>query len=142
MCIRDRDVAPQIALLALLLGVTIYALWRKPALGFLGAWFFVILAPTSSVVPLAGQTMAEHHLYLSLAAIMVFMVLGLYALLGRCAYVAVLALAVALGSLTMKRNHDYRTGLSVWLNLLQERPDDASAHNNFAEILQLSLIHI
>ena len=43
----------------------------RPRLGFLGAWFFVILAPSSSVVPVAGQTIAEHRMYLPLAAVIV-----------------------------------------------------------------------
>ena len=46
---------------------TVLRYW--PAIGFAGAWFFVILAPTSSVVPLADQPMAEHRMYLSLAAV-------------------------------------------------------------------------
>ena len=56
-------VAPQaIALLFLVAGMVI-ALWRRSALGFAGFWLFAILAPSSSVVPLLTQTMAEHRMY-------------------------------------------------------------------------------
>jgi tetratricopeptide (TPR) repeat protein len=64
-----------------LLGATVWALMRKPVAGFLGAWFFLILAPSSSVVPLVTQTMAEHRMYLPLAAVIALCVLGLYSLL-------------------------------------------------------------
>jgi tetratricopeptide (TPR) repeat protein len=45
--------------------------WR----GFLGAWFFLILAPSSSVVPILTELVAERRMYLPLAAVvMVFVV--------------------------------------------------------------------
>ena len=46
--------------------------WRRWApLGFAAGAFFLILAPTSSVVPIALQPMAENRMYLPLAAAMV-----------------------------------------------------------------------
>ena len=68
----------------LLLGLTLLALWRWPRLGFLGAWFFVILAPTSSILPI-NDLAFEHRMYLSLAAVVLLAVLGLDALLDRLA---------------------------------------------------------
>ncbi len=67
---------PQALLLVLLAASTMVALWRKPALGFVGAWFFAILAPSSSVVPLVTQTIAEHRMYLPLAAAVTLAVVG------------------------------------------------------------------
>lgn len=49
-------------LVAVLALGTLLAVWRWPLIGFIGAWFFIILSPSSSVVPLAGQTMAEHRM--------------------------------------------------------------------------------
>src|SRR5581483_8461986 len=37
-----------VLLLGLLLAATVWAWRRKPEIGFLGAWFFLILLPTSS----------------------------------------------------------------------------------------------
>ena len=45
------DVAGPGALIAVLLGVTVYGLARRSPAAFAGAWFFLILAPTSSVLP-------------------------------------------------------------------------------------------
>ena len=47
------------------------ALRARPRLGFLGAWFFVTLAPTSSVVPIATEVGAERRMYLPLMALAV-----------------------------------------------------------------------
>src|SRR5687768_6643657 len=58
----------QLLLLTTLVGVTFHAAWRRPILGFCGLWFFLILAPSSSVVPLVSQTVSEHRMYLPLAA--------------------------------------------------------------------------
>jgi len=66
-----------------LLFATIYALVRKPMLGFLGAWFFAALAPSSSIVPVITQTVAEHRMYLPLAAVVALAVGGSFAWLGR-----------------------------------------------------------
>jgi hypothetical protein len=60
--------------LVALAAATALAIYRRSALGFLGAWFFAILAPSSSVVPLLTQTIAEHRMYLPLAALAVLAV--------------------------------------------------------------------
>jgi cytochrome c-type biogenesis protein CcmH/NrfG len=71
-------------LLLVALGVaTLVALRRTPALGFLGVWFFVTLAPTSSVVPIATEVGADRRMYLPLMALAVLAVVGLYRLLSR-----------------------------------------------------------
>ena len=70
------DVWPQaLVIVALLAGVVALLLWR-PKIGFLGVWFFITLAPTSSFVPIATEVGAERRMYLPLAAIVVLMVMG------------------------------------------------------------------
>ncbi len=49
-------VAPSALILAVLAAGTLFELRRQPAFGFVGAWFFMILAPTSSLVPVGGST--------------------------------------------------------------------------------------
>ena len=44
------DVAPSLGLLVVLGIATLVAYWRRPALGFLGMWFFIVLSPSSSIV--------------------------------------------------------------------------------------------
>jgi hypothetical protein len=60
-----------VALLAVVVAVLV---WR-PKIGFLGVWFFITLAPTSSFVPIATEVGAERRMYLPLAAMVVLIVM-------------------------------------------------------------------
>ncbi len=125
-----------------LLGATVWALIRKPRIGFLGAWFFLILAPSSSVIPLVTQTMAEHRMYLPLAAVIAFLVFGLHSRLRRPSptftFTFALALAFPLGFMTVARNRDYRDAVTIWTDTVTKYPESARAHNNLAvELLRL-----
>ena len=117
-------------LVALLVAATGVALWRRPAVGFLGAWFFAILAPSSSLVPVATELIAEHRMYLSLAAVIAALVLGLHAWAGRRSLVVCVLLAVALGWLTLRRNEDYRSNVALWTDAVAKQPANARAHTN------------
>jgi tetratricopeptide (TPR) repeat protein len=115
-----------------LLAATLRALWKKPAAGFAGAWFFVILAPSSSVVPLVTQTMAEHRMYLPLAAVIALVVLAAYDRSGSRATWLLAMVAVGFGFLTVARNHDYRDVVAIWSDSAAKYPLNARAHNNLA----------
>jgi hypothetical protein len=52
------------------------ALARSRALGFLAVWFFLTLAPTSSVIPITSEVGAERRMYLPLAALATLAVIG------------------------------------------------------------------
>ncbi|HXQ81282.1 MAG TPA: tetratricopeptide repeat protein [Opitutaceae bacterium] len=113
---------------AVLAAATLVALWRRPALGFLGAWFFVILAP-SSVVPVATQSMAEHRMYLPLAAVAAAAVIGVHAVAGRRSWPILGLLALVLGFLTARRNEVYASELSLWTDTVAKRPENPNARN-------------
>jgi len=114
---------------AVLLALTIVGLWRRPALGFLGAWFLAILAPTS-IVPVATQTIAEHRMYLPVAAVITIVVLAIYLVAGsgRLSWVAYASLALGLGIATARRNGVYGSELTLWGDTVAKRPDNARAH--------------
>ena len=124
------DVAPQLAFIALLVAATLVALQKWPAIGFCGAWFFAILAPTSTVVPVATQTVAEHRMYLPLAAVVALTVAGTCALASRRGLFALLAVALGLGILTARRNEDYRSAVSIWNNTLAQHPESWRAQSD------------
>jgi tetratricopeptide (TPR) repeat protein len=119
-----------------LLGLTIWAWIRKPRRGFLGGWFFAILAPSSSVVPLISQTMAEHRMYLPLAAVIALIVTGIQAGLGRKSWLVFVALAVGAAVLTERRNEDYRDAVRLWSTTVAHSPNNPRALYN----LGLSLL--
>lgn len=124
-----------LGVLALLSGV-VWALARRPVLGFAGAWFFLILAPSSSVVPLVTQTMAEHRMYLPLAGVIVLAVFVAQRFLGRRAVWLLTGLALAFGGATFARNRDYRDVVGIWADTVTKYPLNARAHNNLAWALQ------
>lgn len=119
---------PQFILVTLLFGATILALVKRPRLGFPGAWFFLILAPSSSFIPLLSQVRAEHRMYLPLAGVVLLFVLGLHRVAGRAAPLIVVVLAAVLGIVTTIRNHDYRSGLELWAATVRDCPGNPRAH--------------
>jgi len=140
-------IVPYAALISALLGVTLWALWRRPAWGFLGAWFFGILAPTSTIITI-DYLAFEHRMYLSLAAVGALVLVSVYLLgrrllrrfvaaasrrrrLGWVAGVALLALACgALGARTMVRSADHAARERIWASIIRERPWQWRAHYN------------
>jgi tetratricopeptide (TPR) repeat protein len=130
-----REAGPQVVFVLLLLGATLVALRRRPALGFLGAWFFAILAPSSSILPLATQTVAEHRMYLPLAALAVLLALGLRAAFGWRGLAAGVVLAAGLGGLTARRNRDYRSEVALWTDTVEKLPTNPRAHYNLGVAL-------
>lgn len=117
-----------------LLLAAMVSLWRWPAAGFCGAWFFVILAP-ASLTPSKIQVIVEHRTYLSLAGLIALFVLGLEACLGRRAIAVAVATALACGAMTWRRNQDYRTDETLWRDTIAKRPANALAHGNLAATL-------
>jgi hypothetical protein len=111
---RLSEVWPCALVLASLLTVTVVALRRSPAAGFTACWFFLILAPTSSIVPIISQPMAENRMYLPLAGVVAFTVLGAFALAGRRILPVFAVVAAALGLAAAQRNEDYRSELTIW----------------------------
>ena len=122
-----------------LLSATVWALWRRPMLGFVGAWFFVILSPSSSFVPLTTQTIAEHRMYLPLASVVVLVVLLLWRYTGRYALPVSLGLGVALVAWTWQRNEIYASGLSIWADTVAKAPGNFRAHYNFGNALAAAI---
>jgi tetratricopeptide (TPR) repeat protein len=138
--------APYALILAVLVTGVLFALKRHPAIGFVGAWFFVILAPTSSVVPIGGSPMAEHRMYLPLASVVTMTVVGAFALgkrlpgawprLGRLVAWGMVGIVVLwLAVLTIQRNFDYGSELRIWRDTVAKCPGNPRAHYNLGVAL-------
>ncbi|CAM9935669.1 unnamed protein product, partial [Phaeothamnion confervicola] len=142
------EVLPAALTVGLLAGATLWGVLKRKPWGFLGAWFFMILSPTSSIVPLRDLVF-EHRMYLPLAGVIALLVLAVHAgakeltrrgwlapgsacLLG----IGVLAvLVVALGTTTFLRNNDYASGISIWQDTLLKAPDNPRVHFGLANAL-------
>jgi Flp pilus assembly protein TadD len=132
---RASDVLPYAAIIVALLVASAIGLRRSPAAGFLGAWFFVILAPTS-LAPGTIQMIVEHRAYLPLAAVITLVIAAIHHALGRRSLAPGIALAAALTVLTVLRNHDYRSALALWTDTVAKRPENPRAHGGLAEALE------
>jgi protein O-mannosyl-transferase len=129
------EVWPYALLLAALLALAGVAMWRWPAAGFAAAWFFLILLPTSSIVPIAGQPMAENRLYLPLAGVVALVVLLSFARLGIHSLAIFAIVAVVLGFASFQRNRVYLSEQSLWRDTVAKVPGNARAHGNLANAL-------
>jgi tetratricopeptide (TPR) repeat protein len=129
------DALPFVLLIALLVAGAAVALWRWPATGFLGAWFFAILAPSSSIVPIPVQTVAEHRMYLPLVAAVALAVVSLYAYWQRGCWFVFAAVALTLAALTGVRNKDYLNPRSIWADTVAKRPANARAQCYIGDVL-------
>ena len=129
-------------LVAALAAATVLAAWKRPKWAFAGIWFFAILVPTSSIVPVRDLAF-EHRMYLPLAAVVAMVVVGGATLLARIArildgrrtaedslpeaaapesrtcagaflaVVPALAVAAMLAAATIARNRDYGSALAM-----------------------------
>lgn len=138
---------PCLLILVLLVGVTTWAWFRKRPLSFLGVWFFLILAPTSSVVPIATEPIAERRMYLPLAAVMLVLVFAVFKLVSRWSgevgsqsgtvklthryMLGSIAMLVAsiYGVATYSRNEVFRTELAFWSDVTQKLPRNSRGFN-------------
>ncbi len=110
--------------------------WRRSTtIGFLITAIFLLLAPSSSLVPVVTQPMAEHRLYLALAIVMLLLVLAMHRVAGRRGVQALACWALVLGVLTVFRNADYATRRSLWEDTIAKVPDNARAYHNLGRAL-------
>lgn len=79
--------------------------------------------------------MADHRMYLPLAAVLALAVLWAHRQFGRRALVGWCAVAVVLGALTVSRNADYRSTLAIWADTVAKRPDNRWARDNLGNAL-------
>jgi tetratricopeptide (TPR) repeat protein len=142
----DEAVVPT-AILLVLLASSLWALSARPALGFVACSFFLILAPTSSILPIRDLAF-EHRMYLASAAVIILLVFAVrwlfkslvarttwkpqsvnYLLAGLL-FVAMLMLTTG----TIARNRDYQSQLTMWESIVEVRPTNVRALNNLAQL--------
>ena len=134
--------------------VTLVLLWRNRPAGFLGTWVFAILAPTT-VVPIVTEMAAERRMYLPLAAVFVFFVVGGYLLaesisrasararrsvfdVGRPRFAtafAVTVVAFAFGVASAQQLKAYHEPELLWRDVVRHNPKNFLAHGNLGGLL-------
>jgi tetratricopeptide (TPR) repeat protein len=137
--------------------VTLLLLWRNSPIGFLGAWIFTILSPTS-LVPIPSEIAAERRMYLPLAALAALFVVGgfraIQSLLQRTSIarsatlkpripqraivVAMLLIVIACGIASAHRLTNYRDEIDLWRQVATFEPQDYIARDTLGHLLVIS----
>jgi tetratricopeptide (TPR) repeat protein len=111
----------------------------------------MILAPSSSILPLYTEIAAERRAYLVVAGLIALAVTGAYAagrrfslslqragtarLLRPLAWTAVIAIAATYATLTQARNRDFWSEEQIWRDAVEKRPENSRARVNYGSIL-------
>ncbi len=133
---------PAAAFFAALAAATVVAILRRHPLGFVGAWFLLILAPTSSLLPIVTEIAAEHRMYLPVAGLIAAVLVGSTVLarsqlasgrwLARGAAIGVVAILVLwFGTLTRARNLDYTSERRLWADTMAKQPGNPRARMSY-----------
>ncbi|MCA9096420.1 MAG: tetratricopeptide repeat protein, partial [Planctomycetaceae bacterium] len=143
------EIWPYVVLIVLLVVGTFWLWIRQPRWGFAAFFFWFTLGPTSSVVPLVTQTAAEHRMYLPLAGLIPFVVLGFTWLWSRmmenllrkgwdvgplAGFRVLLAVSIvgSLGWMSYERNKLYQDPIAIWKSNTEAWPQNPRAHSTLA----------
>ncbi|MGD2109977.1 MAG: tetratricopeptide repeat protein, partial [Phycisphaerae bacterium] len=142
------DALPQGVAILVLFAASLLSLWRKSPLGFLGLWFFLVLAPTSSFVPIKDPIF-EHRMYLPLVGVVALVVfLAHYAWrypAGRLSLktwtangvvaAVVICVVCGLSYATYERNSVYQSEVGMWRDVRAKQPESPRAAENLGTAL-------
>jgi hypothetical protein len=142
------EFAPSFALVACLGVATIVGVARRATWGFGGAWFFLLLAPSSSIIPIATEIMADHRMYLPSLPVITGAVLLVHAVLERLqagagarrvqmlAAACFVLVAVSEALMTDAQNRLYASDELMWSHNLLATPDNPRVLLNLASVLR------
>lgn len=129
------DVLVPMALLLSLLAGSLWLAWRRPRIGFLPLFFFTVLAPTSSVVPLVNEVGADRRVYLPLCGLCALVAAAAGRRDSRLPGGLILVATGALALLTIERNQVYQSRVTLWRADVDALPDNPRGHNNLGVAL-------
>ncbi|HVU86337.1 MAG TPA: tetratricopeptide repeat protein [Pirellulales bacterium] len=144
---------PWIAPVSLLGLATIALLYRRTATGFAWAAALLVLSPTL-VVPIITEIAAERRMYLPLASLIPWLLVGSYLTLSRladraapavsarnagvvfrCTIAVTLAIAAAGAWLSFQRANIYNDPIALWQDAAIYQPENSRVQNNLGVVL-------
>lgn len=136
------EAAPAMLLWTALFAATVWALFRRPAVGFTALMFFLILGPTSSVVPILSEIAAERRMYLPSAVVLLLAAAGAVRVmrpptpvenrvLAGLGLTAILTLVLA--TITLVRSAQYFSRLLIWEDAVAKSPRSLHAQTNYGQ---------
>ena len=129
-------------IVALLLSIGL--LVRGRLVGAIATSAFLVLAPTSTLIPLSGAVLGEHRTYLVVSAVLAL--LGIAAARGLARFglsseastnllaAASLLATLGLGAMTVERQGDYQSELGIWRDTVEKRPDNPRAWSSLGVV--------
>jgi len=139
-----QQIVPFAIMIGTLLGASLWALLKRPMIGFLGVSFFIILAPTSSIMPIKDLAF-DHRMYLPLVCVILLVILAVDTGIRYCLQyvqtvshrgfsIQAIVASIYIGLLcwlTIERNRDYASGARVWQTVIAVSPENPRAYHNF-----------
>lgn len=132
------EIYPPGCVVLALLAATGYLLWKRPRAGFAAVSFFLLLAPTSSILPIKDLAV-EHRMYLPLAPLVALSLLAISHGWDRLSgtswsgssgkLAVVVAMLAALGGRTVARNADYLHPERLWSQAVRANPENWRARH-------------
>lgn len=130
-----------------LFAAAIFLFRKRRAVSFFILWFFIVLAPTSSIIPIIDPIF-EHRVYLASVGFFFIFSDALWAGLtwagharparnGTLAISGALVLMLLLSGLTYERNKAWGTKLSMWQDVVEKSPMKSRPHNNLGNCYML-----
>ncbi|MDD5522831.1 MAG: tetratricopeptide repeat protein [Kiritimatiellae bacterium] len=126
----------QAVILGILVLFTLLFALKRNAIGFVGLSFFILLMPSSSIIPLSDCA-AEHRMYLPLIPIVILFVMTGVWIIGKLCKISILprvwavivimlatALIIGLGVTTINRNRLFQSEELIWRQVVSLRPDN------------------
>ena len=133
---------------AVMLGLTLWGFIRNHPWAFIGLWFFIILSPSSSFVPIMDEYVNEYRMYLPVLAPITLIVIWLYFFLkmipekvislrriNQIFMLAIIVATVSLSIATHNRNSDYQNEITMWKGNVENTPNNPRAHSNLGHAL-------
>lgn len=130
-----------------LICLSVWGTIQNKTWGFIGAWFFIILAPSSSFVPISDEYVNEYRMYLPSLAPVTLIVLGGYLISRRVTshlaktdgsdlkkqrlvlfLILVCLIAVLFGVRTYERNKTFVTPIALWSDNVRRAPNNPRAY--------------
>ncbi len=128
-----------------MLAAAIISIRRSPVFSFAVLWFFIAIAPSAGVVPVA-DLIFEHRLYMPMAGFSIFAVYFIWRIfqvrglrnVHYLSYVLLVALVTVYAVATVNRNEVWSSEESLWEDSVRKSPNKARPHSN----LGLTYLHM
>jgi protein O-mannosyl-transferase len=122
---------PYLALAISLILIHIWLLFKRPIYAFFGITYLVLLAPTSSLIPISHQPIAENRVYLASIPIITGMALILFQfkLKQNLLWIISIPVITALTVMTYSRNTFYSDEILIWSDTAAKSPRNYRAFN-------------